>query len=589
MEENEGAGLTMADEGRVPSRCATPEGEKIQQSHMPHEDQRQSGLHEQHRDRYRNHHQAQRAQQSQLEQQSPGKQQIEDGQQTRDNHSNWGFQPHNVHQQRQSSQQHHENLSSLSHTPQGDNPSFPMSPPAAAPPGFVWAATHFEAVQKLNACSKELEDQSRLAHEYHRLTTFHYGKLEEELEEAKKRQHDAEKQAEELKIQTDETWKEVEEEFQQQGTVLRFHQERGDTAESKARHFEDRLKASSKELEAERALRIQAQGQAVEKHKLWKQAANELRKKAIAPTASNQVTDEYLIGEVQKLRYTIRNFAVRHFGGPPCDMDPDQLENTEWRDQIATIFPEADWIPQYIMSNEKCPSIAQALLWNVLQARVFGSFRWAGKLRKPLQALKSSLAPDPETPSTSDSMKKYHKWRAETVKLLLASMTGNDGQPILNEALESWKLDCIRHMRYLIDRFLRKLDHTDSGYVDDLNQILDQALELDKEMSAQVSQVVLFDGDMNPPLHFEQDEMELEHGETLSTAEQRVLLVVSPAMKRRGKSSGEDFDQERILLPMEVSCSPGTPGTQHRATRAATPWDILKRLNPFFHNSSTAS
>ncbi|EJT69032.1 hypothetical protein GGTG_13429 [Gaeumannomyces tritici R3-111a-1] len=574
------------------SPCATPEGENMQQSHMRHQGQHQPGLHEQHRDRHQRHHQAQRAQQIQVEQQSPGKQQaqageqIKDGQQTQDNHTNPGPQPHNVHQQHQSSQQNHENLGSLSYTPQGDNPSFPMSPPAAAPPGLATAATHFEVVEKLNTCWKELEDQSRKMHEYLLSAASHYGKLEEELEEAKKRQRDAEKQVEESKIQHEEAWKAAAEQFQQQGTKLQLHQERGDRAESKAQHLEDCLQASSKELEAERAFRVQAEKQVAEKHKFWKQAASELRKKTMARPAPSQVTDEYLVNEMRKLRYTIRNFAVSYFEGPPRDIDPNQLKKTEWHDKIAAIFPEADWILQYIMSNEKCPSIAQALLWEVLQIWVFGSFRWAGKLGESLQALKSSLAPDPETSSTSDSVKKYYKWRAETANLVLASMTGIDGQPIPNEAFESWKLGCIEGMRYLINPFLRKSDHTDKSYVDDLSQILDQALALDREMSVQVSPVVLFKRDVKPPLHFKQDEMELEHGETLSTADQQVFLVVSPAMMRRGNSSGEDFDQERILLPMEISCS---PGTQYRMTRATNPWDMLRYLKPLVYRSSTTS
>ncbi|EJT69635.1 hypothetical protein GGTG_12519 [Gaeumannomyces tritici R3-111a-1] len=118
--------------------------------------------------------------------------------------------------------------------------------------------------------------------------------------------------------------------------------------------------------------------------------------------------------------------------------------------------------------------------------------------------------------------------------------------------------------------------HAEKSHVDDLSQILDQDLALDKEMSVQVSLVMLFRQDVKPPLHFKQDEMELEHGETLSTTDQQVLLIVSPAMTRCGKSSGEDFDQERLLLPIKVSCD---PGTRHRMTRATNPWGMLTYLN----------
>ncbi|KAL8313083.1 hypothetical protein RB593_007344 [Gaeumannomyces tritici] len=458
----------MAGEGHVPGRS---EGNKMKQNHMGHQDQ-----HHHHQDQHQEHHQAQRSQQSQAQstqqsqaqsaqqnqagQQIPGNRQAQAGQQINDGHQAQGFQPRNAYQQDQGFQHYRENLRSLSQNLQGDSPSFSMSPPAAAPPGLIWAKTHHEVVRELDAWGKALEAKKRL-----------------------------------------------------------------------------------------------------------KDAEQELRKSTAAPPVLNQMRDEYLVNEMQKLRSTIRNFAADYFGGPPRDMDPDQLEATEWREEIAAILPDTDWILKYIMSNEKCPSIAQALLWDALQICVFGRFIWAREMGGSFRALERSLAPDPDIPSTSDSIKKYYKWRAETINLIFASMTGNDGQPIPSEALESWKSDCIEYMRCLIDPFLRKSDRTDSSYVNDLNQILDQALALDKDMSVQASPVVLFKQDVKPFLQFQQDEMELEHGETIYTAEQQVLLVVSPAMKRRGRSSGEGFDQERVLLPMTASCSPGTQHSMTMATR----------------------
>jgi hypothetical protein len=104
-----------------------------------------------------------------------------------------------------------------------------------------------------------------------------------------------------------------------------------------------------------------------------------------------------------------------------------------------------------------------------------------------------------------------------------------------------------------IDPFRRSYDE---GYAHQILGILDNALALDREISRQVARVDWVFGSEEMSTMFDSRAMELEKGETPSTTNKEVLLVVAPAMTKRGKSTGEDFKVENTLLPMEVSCKP---------------------------------
>ncbi|KAF1974204.1 hypothetical protein BU23DRAFT_368103, partial [Bimuria novae-zelandiae CBS 107.79] len=45
----------------------------------------------------------------------------------------------------------------------------------------------------------------------------------------------------------------------------------------------------------------------------WKQTAKDLRKIQTQGQGPNQVTDNYLIGLVKRLRYNIQNFCIQYF------------------------------------------------------------------------------------------------------------------------------------------------------------------------------------------------------------------------------------------------------------------------------------
>ena len=58
--------------------------------------------------------------------------------------------------------------------------------------------------------------------------------------------------------------------------------------------------------------------------------------------------------------------------------------------------------------------------------------------------------------------------------------------------------------------------------------------------------------------------MRLENGQKQPAVARDVCLVIKPGMVKRGKSSGEDYGTEIVLLPMEVSVEPVVERTSDR-------------------------
>ena len=50
--------------------------------------------------------------------------------------------------------------------------------------------------------------------------------------------------------------------------------------------------------------------------------------------------------------------------------------------------------------------------------------------------------------------------------------------------------------------------------------------------------------------------MELEAGENPKSENQEIQLIVTPGLRKRGKSTGDEFKTENTLLLMQVSCEP---------------------------------
>ncbi|RYP67403.1 hypothetical protein DL770_008630 [Monosporascus sp. CRB-9-2] len=319
-----------------------------------------------------------------------------------------------------------------------------------------------------------------------------------------------------------------------------------------------------KMLEEERGSRKKAENELSQRNieledirKRWKQAASELNKLRAQGQGFYQITDRYLIDLATQLRYNIRNFAIQYFGGDI--RQKVKMEKTGYlKKYMQLTTPGSNGYEVYLHSPTKCPSIVQAFLWRILVGEIFDEFRWAGNASDHVWNLCSILRPkhqskaDPGSCPNPEAERKYQMWSATTTGLILDAVNMEEGSEVCKHR-EEHKSAVLERIRRVIDPVLRFYD---DGYDQELLRILDDALTLDRELSRQVARVFWVFGGKETQIKFDSTTMELEKGEKPSEANQEVLLVVAPAMKKRGKSAGEDFKTENMLLQMEVSCEP---------------------------------
>ncbi|KAL4910297.1 hypothetical protein BDW74DRAFT_144795 [Aspergillus multicolor] len=160
--------------------------------------------------------------------------------------------------------------------------------------------------------------------------------------------------------------------------------------------LQKKIQDLERQLDEQRALtaefleeRDKAAVQAEENWKLWKQTARELRKTKQTPS-NYQVTDSQLTGLIQQLRYSIRDFAVQYFTGIPRSQLSRDARDT-WDSCMVPATPGTTAYYDYIRSPSRCASIIQAMLWRLLNRRVFGCFVWAGKAGEALCDLRYYL------------------------------------------------------------------------------------------------------------------------------------------------------------------------------------------------------
>ncbi|KAL2133199.1 hypothetical protein VTI74DRAFT_2773 [Chaetomium olivicolor] len=305
---------------------------------------------------------------------------------------------------------------------------------------------------------------------------------------------------------------------------------------------------------AEKELREKT-AEAKEFRKRWKLAARELNELRSQSQGLYTVTDQYLIERTTHLRFNIRNFAILYFEGPP----PQEMRLANGGVDKAGLFQvfisNIEEVDHYLYSEERCPTIIEAFLWRFLTKNVFGLFLWASTVAKPLAQLSAFLRPKSTNPNVTDGPdleRKFRIWNASTTALVIDSIdTSADSKDL--QANEDMKMSLVGVIRDAIEPFSRSRA---PGLSQELYDILDQAINLDEEMSKQVASVrwefPVSEDLCGGSLLFDEKRMTAERGQTRPTQGTEVCLVVAPAMIKRGKSTGEDFDKENILVKMEV-------------------------------------
>lgn len=156
-------------------------------------------------------------------------------------------------------------------------------------------------------------------------------------------------------------------------------------------------------------------------------------------------------------------------------------------------------------------------------------------------------------------MSKFHMWRANTSNLV------HDA----TQRMEAAPGDIRRQYSELLARNVYEMLAPYSAAQpqvirDRLFDLINLSLELDERFSRQVASLRWTSSDASQSTDtraFDPRLMEIERGETRTSPEQKISMVLSPSLVKWGKTSGEDFDVSVILLKMEVTLQ-SPPKTQ---------------------------
>lgn len=318
------------------------------------------------------------------------------------------------------------------------------------------------------------------------------------------------------------------------------------------------------QLDIEKKLRIKAQTDFKSVMRQWKQMAQELSKQHTDAKPFHTVTDDYLKQLAEELRYDVRCFSEAYFEDLPEQAWPPPPLRGDGR-------PSSSILPRQYELCPVSPALVQSFIWRVLSRRVFECYRWpadeyAGQdLRGISEFLNPRKSAIPQFRTDSQKLKcqtfsegsrgmnetggpfdyatfqKFHTWRATTANMVFSA-----------EALKSPRDRWVQFeeglIKDLIDpytkRFIPRSEY--DRYFALLSNIIEKALAMDREISRQAAWVRWVFEDAERPL----DTM----ANTVSPNAEALCVIVAPAMIKRGKSSGEGFNEEQIELLLADTC-----------------------------------
>ncbi|KAH7137338.1 hypothetical protein B0J13DRAFT_677371 [Dactylonectria estremocensis] len=293
----------------------------------------------------------------------------------------------------------------------------------------------------------------------------------------------------------------------------------------------------------------------------WKKSARELDELQASNEKSNQMNDGTLIERARQLRYAIWAFSIQYFQG-----DTPARRAIWWRKDhgyfryLENTTPSFSALEYYLRHPTKRAKVVAAFLWQVLHCRIFDWFIWAGedvgwsirKLRRFLNAKNHppSIGKQPPRP---DAEREFQMWSTTTVELVQDELETNGSEAAGAEIyMEEQKNDITKSVKELF-----RLEDESQGIAEHLKSILDDAFALDKIMSQQVARLEWVFDPQTPRttgFMFVEETMELDEGDSdkMMKEGREVRLVVAPALVKRGKSTGQEFEKERILLKTSV-------------------------------------
>ncbi|KAL1853153.1 hypothetical protein Daus18300_011892 [Diaporthe australafricana] len=273
---------------------------------------------------------------------------------------------------------------------------------------------------------------------------------------------------------------------------------------------------------------------------------------------------------LNRLRSEIRNFSKKYFGNEL--QHPSYVEIAPgWPAEVMqATTPGEDTFVDYLLSRRRCPLIIRAFIWRYLTGIVFNGALWGdnNRIRKHFSGLQRALSKFyTQQHAKPERIRRYQQWKQATTKLALELHE----IPPIDPRFDTMA----RRHATAISKVLTPFMRTDpGGHMDSLVEIINQAIELDREISQQLPLITwafkprpseaTFPGSAEPTFNFSRDQgniMKLQRGESMPTrvaegGEAKVYLVVAPGLTQRGEDNGQatSFGEEVWIEKMHVSC-----------------------------------
>jgi hypothetical protein len=142
--------------------------------------------------------------------------------------------------------------------------------------------------------------------------------------------------------------------------------------------------------------------------------------------------------------------------------------------------------------------------------------------------------------------RRWHTWRATTSIALLEALgdeagAGQDKQNICDKTIKS------------LEDILKPFAGSEhNNFATDLRDIVHKAMELDKLMSKQASAFKWIHKLDELPNEYSPDQMEFDPENAVEMPKREDCLVVLPGLSKRGRSTGQDFDQVTFLFKTKL-------------------------------------
>lgn len=283
----------------------------------------------------------------------------------------------------------------------------------------------------------------------------------------------------------------------------------------------------------------------------------------------SQLEDSEIITQTQRLRLQVRDFAVLH---SECNEDHLRVSPEGQAALAKYLHADRNTLGSYVRSGATRPAILKAFIWAFLRSEIFDRYLWAPpsvdeaarSLRLYLGTCKPELTGKPRpfqltvytealdakhTASVApEAQRRFHIWRAETSGLILDAKNLKDKRKAEHShrsAIAKTAQSLAGHLKYITPAKSDK-------FITSLEKLIDSAFSLDQIFSQQVARWSWYFLPSSP-CNFDPDMMDMVDCTMQPGPERLVYLTLAPALVKRGRSSGDEFDlAPEVRLQMEV-------------------------------------